>query len=175
MIPSGSACAGVNEPCRLGAATVKITKLETIRLDEFPNLLWVHVYTDEGLVGLGETFFFPGRSRPMCMRSSRPSDRKRSARIDALSRDVVDILASARPAPSGGATPPSTSPLGSVRQSHRQPVAQLLGGFGPANARTYIHAPARATCAVVGASARRDYGLQEDMPAGQRRAPLRLT
>ena len=36
---------------------MKVTKLETIRLEEFPNLIWVHVHTDEGLVGLGETFF----------------------------------------------------------------------------------------------------------------------
>ena len=36
---------------------MKITAFETIRLWEFPNLLWVHVHTDEGLVGLGETFF----------------------------------------------------------------------------------------------------------------------
>ncbi|HEY7036540.1 MAG TPA: mandelate racemase/muconate lactonizing enzyme family protein [Thermomicrobiales bacterium] len=36
---------------------MKVTKLETVRLDEFPNLIWVHVHTDEGLVGLGETFF----------------------------------------------------------------------------------------------------------------------
>lgn len=36
---------------------MKVTALETIRLDEFPNLLWVQVHTDEGLVGLGETFF----------------------------------------------------------------------------------------------------------------------
>jgi L-alanine-DL-glutamate epimerase-like enolase superfamily enzyme len=36
---------------------MKVTKLETIRLDEFPNLVWVHVHTDEGLIGLGETFF----------------------------------------------------------------------------------------------------------------------
>jgi galactonate dehydratase len=35
---------------------LKITKLETIRLGEFPNLLWVRVHTDEGLVGLGETY-----------------------------------------------------------------------------------------------------------------------
>ena len=35
---------------------MKITKLETIRLHEFPNLLWVRVHTDEGLFGLGETF-----------------------------------------------------------------------------------------------------------------------
>src|ERR1700754_908760 len=35
---------------------MRITALETIRLGEFPNLLWVEVHTDEGLVGLGETF-----------------------------------------------------------------------------------------------------------------------
>jgi galactonate dehydratase len=38
---------------------VKITYIETIRVGEFPNLLWVRVGTDEGLVGLGETFFGP--------------------------------------------------------------------------------------------------------------------
>ncbi len=36
---------------------MKITKLETLRLEEFPNLIWVLVHTDEGLTGLGETFF----------------------------------------------------------------------------------------------------------------------
>jgi len=36
---------------------MKITAIETINLDEFPNVLWVHVHTDEGIVGLGETFY----------------------------------------------------------------------------------------------------------------------
>ena len=35
---------------------MRITSIETIRLDKFPNLIWVEVHTDEGLVGLGETF-----------------------------------------------------------------------------------------------------------------------
>ena len=35
---------------------MKITALETLRLGEFPNLIWVRLHTDEGLVGLGETF-----------------------------------------------------------------------------------------------------------------------
>ncbi len=35
---------------------MKITQVETIRLGEFPNILWVRLHTDEGLVGLGETF-----------------------------------------------------------------------------------------------------------------------
>ena len=36
---------------------MKITAVETIRLGEFPNVLWVRVHADEGLVGLGETFY----------------------------------------------------------------------------------------------------------------------
>jgi L-alanine-DL-glutamate epimerase-like enolase superfamily enzyme len=36
---------------------MKITEIETVSLEEFPNLLWVHVKTDQGLIGLGETFF----------------------------------------------------------------------------------------------------------------------
>ena len=36
---------------------MKITAVETILVEEFPNLAWVQVHTDDGLVGLGETFF----------------------------------------------------------------------------------------------------------------------
>jgi len=36
---------------------MKITRLETLRLGEFPNVCWVHLHTDEGLVGLGEAFY----------------------------------------------------------------------------------------------------------------------
>lgn len=35
---------------------MKITQVETLRLGEFPNIIWVRLHTDEGLVGLGETF-----------------------------------------------------------------------------------------------------------------------
>ena len=36
---------------------MKLTALETIQLAEFPNILFVRLHTDAGLVGLGETFF----------------------------------------------------------------------------------------------------------------------
>jgi len=39
---------------------MKITAIETMRLQEFPNLLWLHLHTDQGLVGLGETLYGPG-------------------------------------------------------------------------------------------------------------------
>ena len=38
---------------------MKITALETLRLAEFANLIWVRLHTDEGIVGLGETFMGP--------------------------------------------------------------------------------------------------------------------
>ncbi|MGI9422425.1 MAG: mandelate racemase/muconate lactonizing enzyme family protein [Hyphomicrobiaceae bacterium] len=38
---------------------MKVTALETIKCEEFPNLMWVQIHTDEGLVGLGESFYGP--------------------------------------------------------------------------------------------------------------------
>ena len=35
---------------------MKITALETVHVAEFSNLVWVHLHTDAGIVGLGETF-----------------------------------------------------------------------------------------------------------------------
>jgi galactonate dehydratase len=42
------------------ASPMKITSLETLRLDEFYNVLWVRVGTDAGPIGLGETFYGAG-------------------------------------------------------------------------------------------------------------------
>jgi galactonate dehydratase len=39
---------------------MKITSLDTLRLDEFYNVLWVRVGTDAGFIGLGETFYGAG-------------------------------------------------------------------------------------------------------------------
>jgi galactonate dehydratase len=38
---------------------MKITRIETIWIDEQQNTLWVQIHTDDGLVGLGETFYVP--------------------------------------------------------------------------------------------------------------------
>src|SRR5919204_1744817 len=38
---------------------MRVTAVETIHADGFPNLCYVRVHTDEGLVGLGETFWGP--------------------------------------------------------------------------------------------------------------------
>jgi hypothetical protein len=40
-------------------ASLKIAAVETISVDDFPNLCCVRIHTDGGIVGLGETFFGP--------------------------------------------------------------------------------------------------------------------
>ena len=47
------------DPARQPSPRLTVTALETIQLGEFPNVLWARIYTDQGLVGLGETFFGP--------------------------------------------------------------------------------------------------------------------
>src|SRR5262249_52523616 len=37
---------------------MRVSRIDTVRTDEFPNLVHVLVHTDEGVTGLGETFFF---------------------------------------------------------------------------------------------------------------------
>lgn len=38
---------------------MEITRIETIQIQEFPSLIFVHLHTNEGVVGLGETLFGP--------------------------------------------------------------------------------------------------------------------
>src|SRR5437660_9834985 len=38
---------------------MKITKVETIKYALQPNILWVRIHTDDGLIGLGETYYLP--------------------------------------------------------------------------------------------------------------------
>ncbi|MEY2954074.1 MAG: hypothetical protein RLZZ401_2161 [Pseudomonadota bacterium] len=39
---------------------MKITQIETLRTEEFSNVIWVRVHTDQDVIGLGETFYGAG-------------------------------------------------------------------------------------------------------------------
>lgn len=39
---------------------MKIEEIKTVRLDSEPNLIWVLIKTDQGLIGTGETYYVPG-------------------------------------------------------------------------------------------------------------------
>ena len=38
---------------------MRVTAVESIHVDAYPNITFVEVHTDEGLTGLGETFRTP--------------------------------------------------------------------------------------------------------------------
>ena len=38
---------------------MKISRIETVYSPDYANVLWVRIHTDDGLVGLGETFYIP--------------------------------------------------------------------------------------------------------------------
>jgi L-alanine-DL-glutamate epimerase-like enolase superfamily enzyme len=63
---------------------LKLQRIEIIRCAVHPNLLWLQLHTDDGLVGLVETFYIPcavgavihGFTAPMLLGQS-PFDRER--------------------------------------------------------------------------------------------------
>ncbi|NRA87492.1 MAG: mandelate racemase/muconate lactonizing enzyme family protein [Rhizobiales bacterium] len=118
---------------------MKITKIETIRIEERPNLLWIQVYTDEGLVGLGETFFGAKAVEAYIHETLVPIVIGRNPlEIDRLSADLVGYLGFR----STGVEVRGNSAFdialwdlfGKVTN---QPIAQLLGGFTRQDIRTY--------------------------------------
>jgi len=118
---------------------MKITKLETIRIDERPNLLWIQVHTDECLIGLGETFFGAQAVEAYIHETVAPKVIGRNPlEIDKLSADLVGYLGYR----STGVEMRGNSAFdialwdlfGKVTD---QPIAQLLGGFTRQDIRTY--------------------------------------
>ena len=72
---------------------MKIISLETIRLAEFANLVWVRLHTDEGLVGLGETFMGAAAVEAYLHETVAPKIVGRDPlQIEAINRDLLGYL-----------------------------------------------------------------------------------
>ena len=72
---------------------MKITAVETLRLQEFANLVWVRLHTDEGLVGLGETFMGAQAVEAYLHETVAPKLIGRDPRhIEAIGRDLTNYL-----------------------------------------------------------------------------------
>ncbi len=72
---------------------MKITSLETIRLTEFANLIWVRLHTDGGLVGLGETFMGAAAVEAYLHETVAPKIVGRDPmQIEAINRDLLGYL-----------------------------------------------------------------------------------
>ena len=72
---------------------MKITSLETIRLAEFANLVWVRQHTDEGVTGLGETFMGAAAVEAYLHETVAPKLVGRDPlQIEAINRDLIGYL-----------------------------------------------------------------------------------
>ncbi|MGP1396257.1 MAG: mandelate racemase/muconate lactonizing enzyme family protein [Inquilinaceae bacterium] len=118
---------------------MKITALETVRVDEHPNICWVRVHTDEGLVGLGETFFLAKTVEAYIHEGIAPKLIGRDPRrIDAIARDLVGYLGfRSTGAEMRGNSAVDIALWDLLGKATGQPVAQLLGGFTRDRIRTY--------------------------------------
>jgi L-alanine-DL-glutamate epimerase-like enolase superfamily enzyme len=118
---------------------MKITAIETVRIDERPNLLWCLVHTDDGPTGLGETFYLAETVEAYVHKYLAPRVIGRDPlRIDALSNELVGYLGFR----STGAEMRGNSAFDIALwdlfgKAAGQPVAQLLGGFSRDAIRTY--------------------------------------
>jgi L-alanine-DL-glutamate epimerase-like enolase superfamily enzyme len=119
---------------------VKITAIETIQLEEFPNLLWVHVHTDEGLVGLGETFFGPAAAAAYVHETAAPRLLGQDPlAIDRHSRTLLDgyLGFSGSGAEMRGLSALDIALWDIFGQVADQPIHQLLGGLSRPRIRIY--------------------------------------
>ena len=120
---------------------MKITALETIWLEEFPNLCWVEVQTDEGLTGLGETFFGPKAVIAYLHETAAPRLLGRDPlAIDRHSRTLIHdyyLGFSGSGAEMRGASAVDIALWDIWGKATNQPVHQLLGGLSRERIRTY--------------------------------------
>ena len=118
---------------------MKITALETIRNAEFPNLLWLHIHTDEGLSGLGETFFGAQAVEAYLHESVAPQLLGQDpGRIDYIARKLYGYLGfrgSGVETRGNSAIDIALWDLWGKRTG--QPVYQLLGGLTREQVRVY--------------------------------------
>ncbi|MDP0926895.1 mandelate racemase/muconate lactonizing enzyme family protein [Paracoccus onubensis] len=72
---------------------MKITAVETLRLSEFSNIVWILIRTDEGITGLGETFMGAAAVEAYIHETVAPKLIGRDPmQIEAINRDLLGYL-----------------------------------------------------------------------------------
>ena len=118
---------------------MRIEKLETIRLREFPNILWLRVHGSDGLYGLGETFMAAASVESYLHEIVAPRVLGEDAfAIDAIAKKLYGYLGFR----SSGVETRAASALDIALydlwgKATNQPVVQLLGGRSRERIRTY--------------------------------------
>jgi L-alanine-DL-glutamate epimerase-like enolase superfamily enzyme len=118
---------------------MKITKLETLRVAEFPRIVWLRVHTDQGLIGLGETSYAAGPVEAYLHEHVAPRVLGRDPlAIEALTRGLQDYLGYR----SSGVETRAISAFDLALwdlfgKACDKPVYQMLGGASRPSIRTY--------------------------------------
>jgi L-alanine-DL-glutamate epimerase-like enolase superfamily enzyme len=118
---------------------MKITALETVRTAELPNIVWVQVHTDEGLVGLGETFFGVETVEAYIHEYVAPRLLGQDpSRIDKIARDLVGYLGfRSTGAETRGNSAVDIALWDLLGKATNRPIVDLLGGRTRDRIRTY--------------------------------------
>ncbi|NRG16920.1 mandelate racemase/muconate lactonizing enzyme family protein [Rhizobiales bacterium] len=118
---------------------MKITGVETIRLDEFPNLVWVRIATDAGIFGLGETFFGASAVEAYIHDWCAPKLIGRDAlAIQARANEMTDYLGWRGAGVETRAYSAVDIALWDIfGKAHGRPIADMLGGRSRDAIRTY--------------------------------------
>ncbi len=109
---------------------MKITAVQTIRSNAFPNILWVQIETDEGFVGLGETFYGPAAAEAHIHQLIAPKVLGRDPRnVEALQSELVGYVGFVgASAEMRGRSAVDIALWDIFGQSVGLPLADLLGG-----------------------------------------------
>ncbi|MBZ9761694.1 mandelate racemase/muconate lactonizing enzyme family protein [Mesorhizobium sp. CA8] len=145
---------------------MKITRLETVYLpDTSSNTIWVEVHTDEGIVGLGETFYNPLTVTAYIHEVAAPYlIGKDPLRIDRHSRDLAGFLGfNSTGAETRGNSAIDIALWDIFGQVTGQPVWQLLGGLSREQVRIYN------TCAGYGGQGFGNRAMNVSAGKGSRR------
>jgi L-alanine-DL-glutamate epimerase-like enolase superfamily enzyme len=143
---------------------MQVKKLETVRILEFPQLVWVQIHTDEGLTGLGETFFNASAVEAYLHDEIAPKLLGQDPlRIDAIARDLINPYVGFR---STGVEMRAASAVDIALwdlfgKSVGKPVVQMLGGWTRERIRTYNTCAGSAYMRKAHTQASANWGLLE--------------
>jgi galactonate dehydratase len=147
---------------------MKISTVETLRIAEHPNLLWVKIYTDEGLVGLGETFFGASAVEAYIHESAAPKLLGANPlAIDHLSKALVGYLGfRSTGAEMRGASAIDIALWDIFGKATQQPIWQLLGGKCRDSIRIYNTCAGRDYVRATNQQSVSNWGLKCKEPGG---------
>ena len=140
---------------------MRIQKLETLRVGEFPNLLWLRVHTDEGLVGLGETSYAAQSVETYVHEYVAPRVLGRDPlEIEALTRSLTGYLGWRGSSVETRAASAFDIALWDLYgKVCGQPLYQVLGGASRSRVRTYNTCAGYRYIRAAGGQSTRNWGL----------------